>query len=246
MSKVLVVFGSKSDSGVYEKIVRLLKKEKIDVELRIASAHRAPAEIDEIAKTDADLIIAGAGLSAALPGAIAAKTIKPIIGVPVKSNYEGLDALLSIAQMPSGIPVLAVGVEQTGVVIENAKKILKDYEGVTIIADKETKAVEKAEDILKEFKIDYKKELKADPKTITLEFVYFDEPIEQKDELVIYCPLLMEDDDKAEAAINLLKHSTHGLWVGLNNGKNAALAAIEILNKDGKYSNKLSGFRTKK
>jgi len=125
LSKVLVFFGSKSDSGVYEKIVRLLKKEKIDVELRIASAHRAPAEIDEIAKTDADLIIAGAGLSAALPGAIAAKTIKPIIGVPVKSNYEGLDALLSIAQMPSGIPVLAVGVEQTGVVIENAKKILK-------------------------------------------------------------------------------------------------------------------------
>ena len=56
----------------------------------------------------------------------------------------------------------------------------------------------------------------------------------------------MEDDDKAEAAINLLKHSTHGLWVGLNNGKNAALAAIEILNKDGKYNKKLLEFRTKK
>ena len=246
MAKVLVVFGSESDSKVYERIVKLLKKEKIDVELRIASAHRAPAEIDEIAKTDANLIIAGAGLSAALPGAIAAKTIKPIIGVPVKSNYEGLDALLSIAQMPSGIPVLAVGVDQINAAVENTKKMLKEYGSVTIIADKKTKAVEKAEDVLKEFGIKYKEALKADPNTINLEFVYFDEPVEEKDELVIYCPLLMEDDDRAEAAINLLKHSTHGLWVGLNNGKNAALAAVEILNSGGKYSNKLSESRTKK
>ncbi|MBS3097511.1 AIR carboxylase family protein [Candidatus Woesearchaeota archaeon] len=246
MPKVLVVFGSKSDSAVYNKIVKGLKKEKIKVELKVASAHRTPEEVEKIAnETDADLIIAGAGLSAALPGVIGSKTVKPVIGVPVKSNYEGLDALLSIVQMPSGIPVLAVGVEQTAVVVENAKKMLKEYEGVTIIADKETKAVEKAEDILKEFKIDYKKELKADPKTINLEFVYFDEPLEEKDELVIYCPLLMEDDDKAEAAINLLKHSNHGLWVGLNNGKNAALAAVEILNKDGKYSSKLNEVRKK-
>lgn len=243
MPKVLVVFGSKSDAAVYNRIVKGLKKERIDVELKIASAHRAPEEVDGIAGTDADLIIAGAGLSAALPGVIASKTVKPVIGVPVKSNYEGMDALLSIAQMPSGIPVLAVGVEQAGIAVESAKKMLKSYSSVAIIADQKTKAVEKAEDILKEFGIEYKESLKADPETINLEFVYFDEPIEEKDELVIYCPLLLEKDDSAEAALNLLKHSSHGLWVGLNNGKNAALAAVEILNKDGRYSGKLKGVR---
>ena len=247
MPKVLVVFGSESDSKIYERIVKLLKKEKIDVELKVASAHRTPEEVEEIATgTDADLIIAGAGLSAALPGVIASKTVKPVIGVPVKSNYEGMDALLSIAQMPSGIPVLAVGVEQTDAAAENAKKILKGYKGVTIIADKKTKAVEKAEEILEEFGVSYKEALKAEPETINLEFVYFDEPVEEKDELVIYCPLLLEKDDSAEAALNLLKHSSHGLWVGLNNGKNAALAAIEILNISGKYNKKLLEFRTKK
>jgi len=74
-------------------------------------------------------------------------------------------------------------------------------------------------------------------------FVSLDENIPQKDALVIYCPILLKDDDKAEAALNVLKHSTHGLWVGLNNGKNAALAAIEILNINNKYTFKLEQYR---
>ena len=63
--------------------------------------------------------------------------------------------------------------------------------------------------------------------------------------LCIYCPLLLPEDDKAEAAINFLQHTNHGLWVGLNRGDNAALAAIEILNIDGKYTSKLNEYRAK-
>lgn len=244
MPKILIVFGSESDHEVYDRVIKTVR-DSVDYELRIASAHRTPEEIDNIVKMDANIFITGAGLSAALPGVIASKTIKPVIGIPVHSNYQGLDALLSIAQMPHGIPVLAVGVDKAEIAALNAIKMLKFYEKVTIIGDENNEAVRKARNILNVFKIKYNSALKPDKKTINLEFVYFDEPIEKKDELVIYCPLLLKDDDKAEAALNLLKHSEHGLWVGLNRGDNAALAAIEIMNLDGRYTNQLLEYREK-
>ncbi len=242
---VLVVFGSKSDSHVYSKVLNILRKNKIDYEARIISAHKTPEEIDTILAKPHKVVISGAGLAAALPGAIAAKTTKPVIGIPVHSDYQGLDALLSIAQMPPGIPVLAAGVNQSEIAALSALKMLKKYETVSLIGDKNNKALVKAEHILKEFEVDVRYADKADKDTINLEFVYFDEPIEKKDELVIYCPLLLDDDMKAEAALNLLQHSSHGLWVGLNRGENAALAAIEILNLDGSYDEKLNSYRSK-
>ncbi len=245
MPKVFVIFGSKSDDKIYSKVVDGLKREKVEHKLEICSAHRNPDDIGEILAQEHSVVIAGAGLAAALPGAVAAKTIRPVIGVPCKVNYLGLDSLLSIAQMPPGIPVLAVGVDKADVAAHNAAMMLKKYNGVNIIADEKTKAVEKAITILKDFGVDYKESSQPDSGRINLEFVYFDEPIEQKDELCIYCPLLLEEDDKAEAALNLLKHSTHGLWVGLNRGDNAALAAIEILGISGKYTDKLNAYRAK-
>lgn len=245
MLKILVLFASKSDSVVYKNIIKILKKCKVDYELRLSSAHKNPDYVDEIIKnTEYDVIISGAGLSAALPGAISAKTIKPVIGVPVKNNYEGLDSLLAIAQMPPGVPVLAVGVNKAEIAAKSAIKMLDSYNGVTIITDdEENTAVKKAVEILKSFGINYKFDKSHDKSTINLEFAYFDEPIEKKDELVIYCPLLLEEDHTADAALNFLKHTTHGLWVGLNNGINAALAAIEILNRDDKFTNKLNEYR---
>jgi len=76
-----------------------------------------------------------------------------------------------------------------------------------------------------------------------IDFTFFDEPLEEKKQLVIYCPLIEKKDDKAEAALNLLKHTEHGLWVGLNNGTNAAIAAIEILNLDNSLEQQLIGYR---
>jgi len=243
MSNVLVIFGSKSDTEVYNKIIKILKHYKIDFELKISSAHRNPKEVENIIQKDYSVIIAGAGLSAALPGVIASKTIRPVIGVPCKGDYQGLDALLSIVQMPKGVPVMSVGVNQSEVAALNAIKMLKEHDAVSLIGNKNEKAVKDAVDIFSRMNIPYKYATEASETSINLEFVYFDEPIERKDQLVIYCPLLLRNDDKAEAALNLLEHSNHGLWVGLNNGVNAAVAAVEILNIKNKYEQSLIQYK---
>ncbi len=245
MFKVLVVFGSESDKLVYNEVIKGLKKYGIDSEMRICSAHRTPEELNEILKTDCNLIIAGAGLSAALPGIIASKTIRPVIGVPCHGNYSGLDALLSIMQMPSGIPVLSVGVNKAEIAVKSAVKLLKQYFTINLISEMPNNALKKAEELLREFDIIPKKSESAEDDCVNIEFISLDEPIPQKKQLVIYCPILPENDDKAEAALNVLKHSEYGLWVGLNNGKNAALAAVEILNFDGRYTNMLNEYREK-
>jgi len=245
MADVLVLFASKSDEDSYNQIINILKKEKVSYEFKLASAHKTPEDVDNILRNDYKLIISGAGLAAALPGVVAAKTIRPIIGVPCKGNYQGLDALLSIVQMPPGIPVLSVGTGKADVAAQSAVNILRKPEKVVLVGDKNSKAFKKAEDILREFNVNHSHSEQIIDDAINIEFVYFDEPVEKKDQLVIYCPLLLDKDDKAEASLNLLKHSNHGLWVGLNNGTNAALAAIEILNIDNLYEEKLVSYRKK-
>lgn len=243
MRKALIIFGSKSDERVYNEIAKGLKKEKIDFDLRVSSAHKTPEDVDKTLQNDYAVIIAGAGLAAHLPGVVAARTIRAVIGVPCEGNYQGLDALLSIAQMPPGVPVLAVGVNKGDVAAQNCAKMMKKYESVTIIGDKNNGAVKKTVETLKRFNVVPVFDNKPNPKTVNIEFTYFDEPIEKKNELVIYCPLLLGKDGKAEAALNFLKHTNHGLWVGLNNGVNAAVAAIEIMNIDNEYEESLMTYR---
>ena len=243
MKKALIIFGSKSDEKTYNEIAKSLKKLKVDFDLRISSAHKTPEDVDKTLEKDYAVVIAGAGLAAHLPGVAASKTMRPVIGVPCEGNYQGLDALLAIAQMPSGIPVLAVGVNKPNVAAENCAKMLKKYESITIIGDKDNDSVRKAVDTVKKFNALFSFDDKPNPKTVNLEFTYFDEPVEKKDELVIYCPLLLEKDDKAEAALNFLKHTSHGLWVGINNGVNAAIAAIEIMNIDNEFEERLLHYR---
>ena len=111
---VSIIMGSTSDLPVMEKAARLLEDLQVPFEIQALSAHRTPAEVEEFARTAADrgvdVIIAAAGMAAALPGVIAANTTLPVIGVPIKGMLDGLDALLSIVQMPPGIPVATVGV----------------------------------------------------------------------------------------------------------------------------------------
>lgn len=243
MKDVLVLFASKSDKDSYKQIMKILDKEKISYDFKLASAHKTPDDVDRIIRNNYKVIISGAGLAAALPGVVAAKTIRPIIGVPCKGSYQGLDALLSIVQMPPGIPVLSTGISKAEVAAHAAVKILKNPKKVVLVGDKNSEAFRKAEDILRQFGVNHSHSEQIIDNAINIEFVYFDEPIEKKDQLVIYCPLLLDNDDKAEASLNLLKHSDHGLWVGLNNGTNAALAAIEILNGDNSYEQKLTDYR---
>lgn len=106
--------GSTSDLPVMEKAAKFLDEMEIPFEMNALSAHRTPLEVETFAKTAAErglkVIIAGAGMAAALPGVIAASTSLPVIGVPIKGMLDGLDAMLSIIQMPPGIPVATVGV----------------------------------------------------------------------------------------------------------------------------------------
>jgi 5-(carboxyamino)imidazole ribonucleotide mutase len=112
MPKVAVFVGSKSDEAVGTDIVGLLKEYTVETEYRIISAHRNPDELDAFVKNSgAEVFVAVAGLSAALPGVIASKTVRAVIGVPREVKLGGLDALLSIVQMPPGIPVASVGIE---------------------------------------------------------------------------------------------------------------------------------------
>jgi len=112
MSKVSIIMGSKSDLPVAEKAMNILKKFDVSFNIDVASAHRTPHRVEElVTKSDADVFIAIAGLSAALPGVIASFTTKPVIGVPVSGSIN-FDALLSIVQMPPGIPVAAVGMDR--------------------------------------------------------------------------------------------------------------------------------------
>jgi 5-(carboxyamino)imidazole ribonucleotide mutase len=112
MTQVSVVMGSKSDQELGDKTTKTLEQFNIPHTLHIISAHRNPQALTQhIQNTSAQVFIAIAGLSAALPGAIAAQTIRPVIGVPKNAQLAGLDALLSIAQMPPGVPVATVGID---------------------------------------------------------------------------------------------------------------------------------------
>ncbi|MEM4700324.1 MAG: 5-(carboxyamino)imidazole ribonucleotide mutase [Candidatus Nezhaarchaeales archaeon] len=112
MPKVSIIMGSESDRPVAELAARVLEELGLSYEVQVLSAHRSPRRLEEYVKScGADVFIAIAGLSAHLPGFIASRTLKPVIGVPVAAKLGGLDALLSIVQMPRGVPVACVGID---------------------------------------------------------------------------------------------------------------------------------------
>ena len=110
--QVHVIAGSKSDNHIVEKVTSTLDDHKVSYQVSFLSAHRNPDELDKaVHESPAKVFICIAGLSAALPGVVASKTRKPVIGVPVSSPpLQGMDALLSIVQMPKGVPVATVGI----------------------------------------------------------------------------------------------------------------------------------------
>ena len=110
--KIQIILGSKSDMPVADKAKKILDQFTVDYDIKVASAHRTPDVVENLVKkNEADVFIGVAGLAAALPGAIASHTIKPVIGVPV-SGKVNFDSILSIIQMPPGIPTAAVGLDR--------------------------------------------------------------------------------------------------------------------------------------
>jgi len=112
--RVSIIMGSVSDLPIMEKAAKVLNDFEIPFEMQALSAHRTPSEVEVFAKNaqsrGIEVIIAAAGMAAHLPGVIASMTTLPIIGVPINSGLEGMDALLAIVQMPPGIPVATVGI----------------------------------------------------------------------------------------------------------------------------------------
>ncbi|TRO51351.1 5-(carboxyamino)imidazole ribonucleotide mutase [Candidatus Bathyarchaeota archaeon] len=112
MFTVSIIIGSSSDKELGDKAVEILQEFEVSYDLQVISAHRNPEKLAKYVKeSPAKVFITIAGLAAALPGAVAAQTIKPVIGVPKEVKLGGMDSLLSIVQMPTGVPVATVGID---------------------------------------------------------------------------------------------------------------------------------------
>jgi len=162
---VSIIMGSTSDLPVMEKAAQVLNDFRIPFEINALSAHRTPEEVEKFARGAATrgikVIIAAAGMAAHLPGVIAAMTPLPVIGVPVKASLEGLDSILSILQMPPGIPVATVGInaaQNAGILAAQIiaagdsdvmKEVIKYKEGLK-------KKIVEANEELKKIKYPYK------------------------------------------------------------------------------------------
>ena len=161
---ISIIMGSTSDLPVMEKAAAFLNEMEIPFEMNALSAHRTPDEVEVFAKNAVangiKVIIAGAGMAAHLPGVIAAMTPLPVIGVPIKATLDGMDALLSIVQMPPGIPVATVGINGAKNAAILAAQILSNSDQV--IANK-----------VKKFKNDLKEKIvKANEDLAKVQFKY--------------------------------------------------------------------------
>ena len=162
---VSIIMGSTSDLPVMEKACQLLNELQVPFEVNALSAHRTPEAVEEFAcgakERGLKVIIAAAGMAAALPGVIAASTILPVIGVPIKGMLDGLDAMLSIIQMPPGIPVATVGVNaaQNAAILAVEMLALSDdaiAQRLAVYKGSLKAKIEKANKDLAELKYDYK------------------------------------------------------------------------------------------
>jgi len=138
---VAVVVGSKSDLPVIKNCTDLLDEFKVDYQLRVLSAHRTPDELTEFIRSaeqnEVQVYIAAAGMAAHLPGVVASKTLKPVIGVPLEGGFlHGLDSLMSVVQMPAGMPVACTAVGKAGA--KNAALL-----AIQIMANKSSELAEK-------------------------------------------------------------------------------------------------------
>lgn len=162
---VSIIMGSTSDMPVMEKACNFLNDMQIPFEVNALSAHRTPDAVEDFARNakhrGVKVIIAAAGMAAALPGVIAASTTLPVIGVPIKGMLDGLDAMLSIIQMPPGIPVATVGVNgaQNASILAAEMIALIDEDVARKVAEYKStlgEKIEKANRVLSEIRYEYK------------------------------------------------------------------------------------------
>ena len=163
--KVSIIMGSTSDLGVMEKVAKILDEFEIPFEINALSAHRTPEAVEKFAKgakaRGINVIIAGAGMAAHLPGVIAAMTTLPVIGVPIDASLQGMDSLLAIVQMPPGIPVATVGIngaQNAGILAVQMLSLVDPVLASKLVDYKENlkSKIEKANKDLSEIKFKFK------------------------------------------------------------------------------------------
>lgn len=234
--EILIVFGSTSDQAVYEPLYESLAQ-KQDVHFEVISAHRQPERLRErLAWNDYDVVIAGAGLAAHLPGVVASQTEKPVFGVPVDSQFGGIDAFLSILQMPFGVPVLTVAPSNAQEIVSFLNHFTQHSDSLTQqitvaispkLAQREEMQREwqRLETQAKEWNLLLKRTESASLETPAIVFVGEANEI-RKGSFHIYVPLLSDSEkgspEKSLEVLRLAK--TGGIWVGVNNARNALLA----------------------
>src|SRR3989339_1002769 len=233
--ELLVLFGSQSDQHIFGPLLAQLAQADFSSELKILSAHRNPQELERALSEKAfDVVIAGAGLAAHLPGAVASRTSKPVIGIPVSANLGGFDAFLSIVQMPYGVPVLTSRVDEIKTVIHVLEKIrqMKRPQFNLVFDLRECEAVgpevERCVAFLKEQKLDEALSVGECVKeeAINLSFVSLASSlgriIKNENAIVINVPVLA-DKEKRDPQMGMRffqqAESLGDLWVGINNGR---------------------------
>lgn len=238
--KTLVLFGSQSDENVFNPLVEYLGR-NYDVELKVLSAHRNPEELGELlAESQHHFIIAGAGLAAHLPGVVASKVKVPVFGVPVAANFGGLDALLSIQQMPFGVPVLTVApntwipidsfiqdflkVRDSGILEFVIDPKVTSYEYVT-------KELGRSREHADKLGFEVKVVDLPSGENMAVNFVVKMEDIKTSGPL-INVPLMDENirNNPYKASLLLDWCEKGGVWVGTNNGRNAAISFLQMKN----------------
>lgn len=236
--KVFVVYGSKNDTHSYEPLMESLKKDH-DASFEAISAHRnLPELITRLGKNDYDVVIAGAGIAAALPGVCAAKIDKMVFGVPVTGNYGGLDALASIVQMPFGVPVISCGPEREDQIVAflNSPKLKEKLNGINLVVREKlfdfeftNKEVNRAKEYAHSLGMEVKVSDKYDENLFNIVLVN-DESDILKDKFCLHVPLRSDQDKNDYTKLLDLYTWTRigGLWTGTNNTKNAILSVSKI------------------
>lgn len=238
--RLLVLFGSSSDESTYSPLCTQLSS-KHQVNFEVLSAHRDPVALDErLKRNDFDAIVAGAGLAAHLPGVVASKTEKPVLGIPVDSAFGGLDALASIVQMPFGVPVLTVAPHQSSRVVsflnevdekkslfgKNPLVVADPHLMETEIAQKE---IQRTQVFCKERGIEFQTSSVIGNDHFCIHLVTI-KSVVVANMFGIHVPLL--DDEKKSQPDSFLElyHLLQegGLWVGVNNLRNGLISYLKL------------------
>ena len=246
---VFIVFGSASDSVAFEPIQRALKEKKISCSVNVLSAHRTPKALESaLSKSKARLFVAGAGLSAALPGVVASQTVKPVIGISCLGAFDGLDSFLATVQMPPGVPVLALNVGEASEVARHAKNYFSGFEKIVLVnsLNSDLGPVQKAKDVFNQLKVKFAENFElefSNPKHLYVVFVSLDSinQLPLTDSSVIVVPV--KSNTSVVDAQNFFMAAKKNLFVGVNRGENAALGAIQLFNLKGKLDKSLLSYR---